>query len=293
MKIALAPLLVLACSTAQPSPPQPAAPQAADAAGARAFAAKVNDELKELGVKSSTASWIKNTYITDDTERASAKADDERLGYRSKAIHEAARFKDARADPQTERMLYLLRVSSSIAAPSDPARRLELTTLGSRLGAIYGKAKWCGPDGKQPCRDLEDLTVLMGKSRNPKELLDAWVGWHTISREMRPLYTRFVELANEGSREIGFANMGDLWRSGYDMPPAGFEKETDRLWAQVQPLYDQLHCYVRARLQKHYGKAWCRTERRLPRISWATCGRRTWRRSIRWSSRIRAPRRSR
>jgi peptidyl-dipeptidase A len=254
MKLALPALLLAACSAAPASPPPPASPPRPDAAGAKAFAAKVNEDLKELGVKTQTASWIKNTYITDDTERASAKADDESLGYLSNAIHEAAGFKDVRSDPQTQRMLYLLRVSSSLAAPADPKQRLELTTLGSKLEGIYGKGKWCGPDGKQPCRDLEDLTVLMGKSRNPKELLDAWVGWHTISRPMRPLYTRFVELANQGSREIGFTNMGDLWRSAYDMPSAGFEQETDRLWAQVRPIYDQLQCYVRARLQKHYGK---------------------------------------
>src|SRR5712692_1528738 len=204
MKIALPALLLAACSAAPATPSRPASPP--DPAGAKEFAAKVNEDLKELGVKSQTASWIKNTYITDDTERASAKADEEALGYLSNAIHEAAGFKDVRTDPQTQRMLYLLRVNSSLAAPSDPKQRLELTTLGSKLEGIYGKGKWCGPDGKQPCRDLEDLTVLMGKSRNPKELLDAWVGWHTISRPMRPLY-------------------------------------------------DQLQCYVRARLQKRYGKA--------------------------------------
>jgi peptidyl-dipeptidase A len=48
--------------------------------------------------------------------------------------------------------------------------------------------------------------------------------------------------------------MGDMWRAGYDMPPEQFEKDTDRLWSQVKPLYDDLHCYVRAQLQRTYGK---------------------------------------
>jgi peptidyl-dipeptidase A len=48
--------------------------------------------------------------------------------------------------------------------------------------------------------------------------------------------------------------MGDMWRAGYDMPPEQFEQDTDRLWQQVKPLYDDLHCYVRAQLQKTYGK---------------------------------------
>jgi peptidyl-dipeptidase A len=64
---------------------------------------------------------------------------------------------------------------------------------------------------------------------------------------------RFVDLANEGARELGFADLGAMWRSGYDMPPDDFSKEATRLWGQVKPLYDSLHCYVRGRLQKTYG----------------------------------------
>ena len=253
MKYALA-LLLAACSASPPVPPAPVSPPQPDAAGAKAFAVKVNEELQRLGIKASTAAWIKNNFITDDTERMSALADEENLAYLTSAVKEAARFKDVQMDPETARMLYLLRVSSPLAAPSDPVRRLELTTIGSRLEGIYGKGKWCGPDGKARCRDLEELSVLMGKSRDARALLDAWIGWHTISRPMRKDYARFVELANEGAREIGFANTGDLWRSGYDMPPEEFEKETDRLWQQVKPLYDDLHCHVRAQLQKQYGK---------------------------------------
>ena len=44
-------------------------------------------------------------------------------------------------------------------------------------------------------------------------------------------------------------------KSAYDMAPDEFERETERIWAQVKPLYDDLHCYVRAGLQKKYGKA--------------------------------------
>jgi peptidyl-dipeptidase A len=38
------------------------------------------------------------------------------------------------------------------------------------------------------------------------------------------------------------------------MTPAQFEADTERLWSQVKPLYDELHCYVRGRLQQKYGK---------------------------------------
>src|SRR5215472_18661688 len=220
---------------------------------AKAFVKKVNTELKPLLVKTLTADWIKATYITDDTERNSAAANDELMGYVGKSIKQSLRFSGLKLDPDTARTLYLLRTSTSPPpAPDDPAKRAELAAIVAKLEGMYGKGKWCGPDGKGKCRDLEQLTDVMAKSRKYDELLDAWAGWHSIARPMRPLYARFVELSNEGAKAIGFPNTGELWRSGYDMSPADFEKETDRLWSQVRPFYEDLHCYVRSKLAQHY-----------------------------------------
>jgi len=225
------------------------------AASAKAFVKRVNDELKVLQTRASTAEWIKNTYITDDTERNAAAANDELLAYMNKTVKEAARYAKVAADPDTRRMLHLLRVSSSLAAPADAKARLELATLSARLEGHYGKAKACGADGKAAqCLDIEALDLLFQNSRKEAELRDAWLGWHRTARETRPWFERFVELANQGARDIGFSDSGDMWRSAYDMSPAAFEAETDRLWQQVRPLYEQLHCYVRSALAKTYGR---------------------------------------
>ncbi|MFL5446376.1 MAG: M2 family metallopeptidase [Myxococcales bacterium] len=261
--------LVLSCasssSRAAPSASQGAAPASADAASdpasAKEFVSKTNDDLQRLTTRSNAAEWIKSTYITEDTERLAADANEVLLGYNAAAVKTAARWNGAKLDAETARMLYLLRTGSSLAAPADPRRRLELTTLAARLEGLYGKGKYC-KGGK--CRDLEELSDVIGKSRDPKELLDTWTGWHAIAREMRPLYTRFVELANEGAREIGFSDTGAMWRAGYDMPPEQFPAEMDRLWAQVKPLYDDLHCYVRGRLQEKYGKDLVKDDKPIP-----------------------------
>ncbi|MFL5422402.1 MAG: M2 family metallopeptidase [Myxococcales bacterium] len=261
--------LVLSCasssSRAAPSSSQGAAPASADAApdpaSAKEFVSKTNDDLQRLTTRSNTAEWIKSTYITEDTERLAADANEVLLGYNAAAVKTAARWNGGKLDPETARMLYLLRTGSSLAAPADPRRRLELTTLAARLEGLYGKGKYC-KGGK--CRDLEELSDVIGKSRDPKELLDVWTGWHAIAREMRPLYTRFVELANEGAREIGFSDTGAMWRAGYDMPPEQVPAEMDRLWAQVKPLYDDLHCYVRGRLQEKYGKDLVKDDNPIP-----------------------------
>lgn len=217
---------------------------------ARAFAEKVDRDLKDLWYRAATAEWIKSTYITDDTERNAAWANEAVMAYLAEAIPQAARFDGLELDERTARQLKLLKLSTTLPAPNDAEKRQELAQLAAKLEGIYGKGKYC-KNGK--CRDLQQLEEVINTSRNYNELLDAWVGWRTVSPPMRPLYERLVELGNEGAREIGYDNLGDLWRSGYDMSPEAFEQDTDRLWQQVKPLYDQLHCYVRSQLAKTYG----------------------------------------
>jgi peptidyl-dipeptidase A len=234
---------------AAPAKTQPATPQEA-----KAYVEKLNADLLQLNIRDSTAQWVKNTYITDDTERLAADSDDAVLAYTAQALRYIQRFRGLKLDPETARMLYLLRVSTPLLAPNDAKARKELTELGAKMEGLYGKGKYCGKDGKGACRDLEQLSDVMDQSRDWNALLDAWTGWHSVGAEIRPFYVRFVALANQGARDNGFANLGDLWRSAYDLPPADFEKETDRIWAQVKPLYEALHCYVRAKLQGVYGK---------------------------------------
>jgi peptidyl-dipeptidase A len=118
---------------------------------------------------------------------------------------------------------------------------------------MYGKGKYCKSADPKSCKDLGELEDIFTKSHNYDELLDTWTGWHAIAKPMRPMYQRLVELTNEGAREVGFPDTGAVWRSSYDMPPDDFAKDTQRLWEQVRPLYEQLHCYVRSQLMKTYG----------------------------------------
>lgn len=226
------------------------------AADARSFIEQVDRDLRALWSDSARASWVKETYITDDTEAMAAEADERSMEYVARAIKDATRFDDVPGkDPDVERQLGLLKVSTSLPAPADAEKRSELARLSSRLVSVYGKGEWCpegAAAGSEECQDLEELSKIIGESRDPQELQDAWVRWRTVSPPMKPMYERFVELGNEGAREIGFENLGVLWRSRYDMSPEDFEAMTDRLWEQVSPLYEKLHCYVRKELAQKY-----------------------------------------
>jgi peptidyl-dipeptidase A len=219
---------------------------------ARKFIQDAERKLLELNIDSGRADWIKDTYIIDDTEDIAAKIDERAINAQVDYAKESTRFDGLKLDAGTARKIKLLKLSLTLATPKDPKESEELTRITTGLEGAYGKGKYC-PSGPQSCKDLEDLSKILADSRDPRQLLDAWNGWHAISRPMRQDFARYVELANHGARELGFQDNGAMWRSKYDMAPDAFAQELDRLWEQVRPLYLSLHAYVRARLREKYG----------------------------------------
>jgi len=246
-----------------PAPPPDAAPAVSEepppptADEARAFAKQVDIDLRRMTVEAALAQWANETDITPEHEAASAKAVAAYSTYLTRTIKASRRFDSImdQLDPDTARMIKLLRLNGQ-PAPDDPALAQELASVTTEMNSEYGKGKVCTGEGaEQKCQDLDALEKIMAESRDPQQLLAAWQGWHdTVGHIEKPLYERFVVLANAGAQGVGFADVGDMWRSGYDMTPEEFEAETERLWGQVEPLYKQLHCYTRRKLVAKYGK---------------------------------------
>jgi peptidyl-dipeptidase A len=246
-------------ATTPPGPgsqtPPPVDPNQPTAAEAKAFVDQVDAELRKRYVGQSQAEWTKQTNITDENEAAAAKAGAEVMTYVTQAIKQSRRFDPIleTLDADTRRKIHLLRIGGQ-PAPDDPAQAAELAEVATKMDATYGKSKACDESGKK-CRDLQVLEDVMAESRKPAQLLAAWKGWHDAAGgAVATMYPRFVELANAGARGVGFPDVGAMWRSGYDMTPDEFAVETDRIWAQVEPLYRDLHCYARRKLNKKYGE---------------------------------------
>jgi peptidyl-dipeptidase A len=226
--------------------------QATNSGDARSFIDEAEQKMLALNIDSGRADWIKSTYITDDTEIISAKLDERAINLTVDYAKQSTRFDGLDLDPVTARKLKLLKLSLTIATPSDPKESEELTRIVAGMEGTYGKGKYC-PSGAQSCKDLEALSKTLAESRDPKALLEAWTGWHAIARPIRKDFVRYVELANKGAKELGFKDNGAMWRSKYDMQPDEFAKELDRIWDQVRPLYLSLHAYVRSKLRAKYG----------------------------------------
>jgi len=223
------------------------------AAGAEAFLKQVEEGLLDRWIDADRAEWVRMTYITPDTEAIAASAREELMDYVGRMAREAVRFLQVPLPDTVKRKIHLLRTFLDMPAPPDAAKREELAQIGTRMDSIYGQGKHCPERLHGKCLTLPDMYEVLAKSRDYDELLDIWTGWRKVSVPMRPLFQRFVELSNEGARALGFSNLAELWKSRYDMPPDAFEAETERLWKQVEPLYRDLHCYVRAKLVERYG----------------------------------------
>jgi peptidyl-dipeptidase A len=244
--------LSMLAGTEQMQPTPTAAPTAAEATQ---FASDAEAKLAAVNVEQQRASWVAENFITYDTQLIAAAANEKQIALGVDLAKQAARFDSVPNLPyDTQRKLDLIKLALTTPGPSDPPATAEMARIGAEMDAMYGAGKYCPPGASgDNCLDIEQITAIMQKDRDPKKLLEVWNGWHMMSRPMKPLYARFVELTNQGARELGYRDAGAMWRSKYDMPPDAFATEVDRLWTQVKPLYDSLHCYVRWNLTKKYG----------------------------------------
>ena len=233
---------------------KPAASRAATPADADRFVADAEKVLGDASVDGARISWVNATYITDDTDALAAQANARITMLQVKYATEAATYQGiAGLSFDTKRKLDLLRNTIVLPAPSTPGAADTLSAISTRLQSDYGKGR--GTLDGQPING-SDIEAAMGTTRDPAKLKEMWVSWNdAVGAPMKDDYARMVGIANKGATELGYKDVGAMWRSGYDMPPEQFAALTDRLWKQVEPLYLALHTYVRWKLNAKYGDA--------------------------------------
>src|SRR3954469_25781742 len=153
-------------------------------AEAQEFMNKAEAQFAEQGIKVQRATWVQETYITDDTEALAADAIDQYTALITGLVEQAKRFDGLKMPPELTRKFMLLKLSMTAPAPKDPGLRKEMTAIGVSLDSEYGKGKYCRKNGE--CLDITAIEKIMAHSRNPEELKELWTGWHSISPPMRP-----------------------------------------------------------------------------------------------------------
>lgn len=263
--------LAAACGKSDKAAPPPAdgAAVAASAEEAAAFADNVEKIYESAFEEANRIQWVNSTYINYDTDWLAAKNAGELTKMSVDFAKEAAKFDNVALDPAIRRKLDFMKLGIVLPAPSREGAAEELADITTRLGSTYStgsidvdaaafrpallKLRGVEGDAANGKISQHETELLMRQMRDPARIAEVWTKWNDYAARMKPDYVRMVEIANDGARELGYPDAGALWRSGYDMSPEDFEAETDRLWGQVKPLYIQLHCFVRAELNKKYG----------------------------------------
>ncbi|MFZ5610525.1 MAG: M2 family metallopeptidase [Pseudomonadota bacterium] len=243
----IAALGLAACGKGDEASVADAAPTLAEAQG---FMKDAESQLYAMSEYAARVAWVNANFITEDTDWLASRSGAEFTELAVKLANETKKYQDLDLPPDLARKMAMLKAGITLPAPDTPGAAQELSDIATRLQSTYGKGKGRYKGEVKPGNELE---ALMGTERDPAALEEMWTSWREISLPMKPDYVRMVEIANAGARELGYADLGQMWRSNYDMDPDEFAALTDKLWAQVKPLYDQLHCYARAKLGDYYG----------------------------------------
>jgi peptidyl-dipeptidase A len=216
------------------------------------FLERVELEDKTLGPVASSAYWLQANFITYDSQKVVADYGKRFQLLALERARQASTFDDVEVSEVNRRKLNLIKNSFVMPSPLDDTLAGEIANIMAELDAMYGAGQHCFGEGD--CYDLEAFEGVIDNSRDPDELLKAWEGWRNIGTPMKDKYLRMVEIGNLGAIDLGYEGLTDLWFSQYDMPAEEFLAETDRVWDELKPLYDALHCHVRSELSEHYGE---------------------------------------
>ncbi|KAM8945786.1 angiotensin-converting enzyme [Pelodytes ibericus] len=237
-----------------------------DQAGAQLFASDYNSTAERIFYISTEASWDYNTNLTDYNSQLQINASLEEQEFNeiwgSKAKELFNETYEGFTDTQLKKIINSIWTLGASNLPL--VEREEYNTILSQMDNIYSTAKVCPPNQTENCWSLDpDLTDIMATSRSYKKLLFAWEGWHNAAGvPLKSKYQRFVELSNQAYKLDGYKDTGEYWRSWY--ASSTFEEDLENLYHQLEPLYLNLHAFVRRKLYERYGAKYINLKGPIP-----------------------------
>ncbi|XP_054851332.1 angiotensin-converting enzyme [Eublepharis macularius] len=221
-----------------------------DEAVAQTFLMEYNSTAEVVWNAYTEASWAYNINITDYNKQIMLEKNLDMSSHTLQYGLQARQFDSTDfQDPRIKRILKKLSDIERAALSEEELK--EYNQLLSDMETTYSVAKVC--KGENGCKALDpDLTDIMAESRDYDELRNTWKDWRDVSgKKIRDQYKRYVILSNKAARLNGHADNGAFWRSLYETPT--LEADLESIWQQLQPLYLNVHAYVRRALYKRYG----------------------------------------
>lgn len=196
------------------------------------------------------ANWKYSSNVSSEEAIAEYKAAS--LAYETflvEAQKTASKFDNLEDFPEDiQRQIKLIRLSGIL---KDPQKRKQLHDIKTKMRTIYNAAQVEDPDKGKNLSLAPDLANIMASSHRYRRLKFAWQSWRdAVGPKIRPLYEEYVRLANEGAKDNNFSDYGAFWRESYEVD--NLPELVRKLWKELEPLYQELHAFVRDKLADQY-----------------------------------------
>jgi len=221
---------------------------------AQTFVDDAEKLLQAQQIKSTFSAWNYDSNIRDDTLKV--KLDDEeeynklykKIGKSAQKYNEhASKFQDK----DVRRKLKLLsNLGTSVLRPD---KQRKFSQLKAEMQEVYGTAKVLDFENGVEKFSLEpELTNILAQSRDPEVLQYYWEAWRDQSgKKIKDKYKEYVDFYNEAAILNGHKDASEMKVVDYESDT--FMQEMEETWQGLKPLYQQLHAYVRSKLNKVYG----------------------------------------
>jgi len=216
------------------------------------YISNAEKRLQEMGTKNTFAEWAYESNITDETQEVALKTKEEydllyqEIGSTAQKI-DTAGLKD-------EVLLRKIKLLSQLGTSVLPKDKLQkFNKLKSDMGSTYSKAKVKEFSSREKDYSLEpELTHEMAHNRDPEMLEYYWTEWRNQSgMKIRKMYMDHVDIYNDAAKLNGYKDASQMKIVDYESKT--FKDEMEDTWQGLKPLYQQLHAYVRAKLNNFYG----------------------------------------
>ncbi|XP_069674792.1 angiotensin-converting enzyme-like [Periplaneta americana] len=221
---------------------------------ARAYLKYLDKEYTKYGNKVELARWKYATQITEENLKTMLLSTKDVADFAKRQWEETIKYPwRTFKDPDIRRQFKI----HSFLGPAvlDKEKLEKLNLLASSMISIYSTAKICDYKDRNKCNlSLQpELEEIMTSSRDADELKYIWVEWRKMSGEKcREMFNEYVAISNEAATLNNFTDNAEYWLKNYESPD--FREQLSRLWNQLQPLYLQIHAYVRRKLRETYGE---------------------------------------
>ncbi|XP_075971289.1 angiotensin-converting enzyme-like isoform X2 [Anticarsia gemmatalis] len=232
-----------------------AAERAAEETAGREYMRSLDELMSKARNKKTIASWNYESNITQHNNEVNLQvalevAEEEKEYWKSTMSYLWHEYQD----PDLKRMFEKYSKLGTSALPEDLNERL-ISAI-SNMQTNYAKATICDYKDRTKC-DLHvepEVTEIFRTSNDAEELKYTWLEWHKAAGAVsKGNFTEYVNMDNEAAKLNGYDSVAEWWLSEYEATDS--EDQFASLWAEIKPLYQQIHAYVRRHLRLKYGES--------------------------------------